>query len=93
MGSQIDEFLAKKKEQTTLLDLHNCTANSKEELRKLVEKVPEFKIKPEKVLFYSKILLTMSMKYSFHNSYCNISVKYDAKITTFDKFVQAVYMG
>ncbi|XP_025420578.1 uncharacterized protein LOC112690723 [Sipha flava] len=48
MASQIEEFLAKKKEQTTLLDLHNCTANSKEELRKLVEKVPEFKIKPEK---------------------------------------------
>jgi len=51
MASQIEEFLAKKKEQTTLLDLHNCTANSKEELRKLVEKVPEFKIKPEKVIF------------------------------------------
>lgn len=50
MASQIEEFLAKKKEQTTLLDLHNCTANSKEELRKLVEKVPEFKIKPEKVI-------------------------------------------
>lgn len=51
MATQIEEFLAKKKEQTTLLDLQNCTANSKEELRKLVEKVPEFKIKPEKVLF------------------------------------------
>ncbi|VVC33560.1 Hypothetical protein CINCED_3A023248 [Cinara cedri] len=55
MASQIEEFLAKKKEQTTLLDLHNCTANSKEELRKLVEKVPEFKIKPEKKLDDIKI--------------------------------------
>ncbi|XP_025195882.1 uncharacterized protein LOC112595026 [Melanaphis sacchari] len=55
MASQIEEFLAKKKEQTTLLDLHNCTANSKEELRKLVEKVPEFKIKPEKKLGDIKI--------------------------------------
>ncbi|XP_015379929.1 PREDICTED: uncharacterized protein LOC107173775, partial [Diuraphis noxia] len=55
MASQIEEFLAKKKEQTTLLDLHNCTANSKEELRKLVEKVPEFKIKPEKKLSDIKI--------------------------------------
>lgn len=52
MASQIDDFLAKKKEQTTLLDLHNCTANSKEELRKLVEKVPEFKIKSEKVFYF-----------------------------------------
>lgn len=64
MGSQIDEFLAKKKEQTTLLDLHNCTANSKEELRKLVEKVPEFKIKPEKVLFYSILLHTNNILFS-----------------------------
>ncbi|KAF0751576.1 Uncharacterized protein FWK35_00023445 [Aphis craccivora] len=55
MASQIEEFLAKKKEQTTLLDLHNCIANSKEELRKLVEKVPEFKIKPEKKLGDIKI--------------------------------------
>jgi len=56
MATQIEEFLAKKKEQTTLLDLQNCTANSKEELRKLVEKVPEFKIKPEKVLFEIQFL-------------------------------------
>lgn len=56
MATQIEEFLAKKKEQTTLLDLHNCTANSKEELRKLVEKVPEFKIKPEKVIFNYHLL-------------------------------------
>lgn len=61
MASQIEEFLAKKKEQTTLLDLHNCTANSKEELRKLVEKVPEFKIKPEKVIFYLYFLLILSI--------------------------------
>lgn len=57
MASQIEEFLAKKKELTTLLDLQNCTANSKEELRKLVEKVPEFKIKPEKVLLFSTIVI------------------------------------
>jgi hypothetical protein len=61
MASQIEEFLAKKKEQTTLLDLHNCTANSKEELRKLVEKVPEFKIKPEKVIFYLYLFLILSI--------------------------------
>lgn len=59
MASQIEEFLAKKKEQTTLLDLHNCTANSKEELRKLIEKVPEFKIKPEKVLLFSTLVIIM----------------------------------
>jgi len=57
MATQIEEFLAKKKEQTALLDLQNCTANSKEELRKLVEKVPEFKIKPEKVLFKIRIVI------------------------------------
>ncbi|XP_050539798.1 uncharacterized protein LOC126904647 [Daktulosphaira vitifoliae] len=55
MSSQIDDFLAKKKEQTTLLDLQNCTAKSKEELRKLIEKVPEFKIKPEKTIYEIKI--------------------------------------
>lgn len=86
MGSQIDEFLAKKKEQTTLLDLHNCTANSKEELRKLVEKVPEFKIKPEKVLFYI-IILQSILSIIFITIIAVCQHKVDTKITTFKEFV------
>lgn len=49
MTLKLDELLIKKKEPVQLLDLSKSTANTKEELRKLLEKVPEFKIKMEKV--------------------------------------------
>ncbi|CAG9856955.1 unnamed protein product [Phyllotreta striolata] len=45
----MEDFLTKKKEATPILDLSKTVANSKEEFRRLLEKVPDFKIKPEKV--------------------------------------------
>ncbi|KAJ8956416.1 hypothetical protein NQ314_006744 [Rhamnusium bicolor] len=42
-------FWARKKETAPILDLSKATANSKEEFRRLLEKVPDFKIKPERV--------------------------------------------
>ncbi|XP_030765910.1 uncharacterized protein LOC115889950 [Sitophilus oryzae] len=47
--AKLDDFLSKKKETTPILDLSKTTCNSKEEFRRLLEKVPDFKIKPEKV--------------------------------------------
>lgn len=47
--AKLDDFLVKKKETAPILDLSKTLANSKEELRRLLEKVPDFKIKPEKV--------------------------------------------
>lgn len=51
MALQLDELLVKKKEQVQILDLSKSKANNAEDLRKLLEKVPEFKIKLEKVNF------------------------------------------
>lgn len=51
MTLKLDDFLTKKKEPTQVLDLSKAAVNSKEEFRRLLEKVPEYKIKPEKVTF------------------------------------------
>ncbi|KAL1518082.1 hypothetical protein ABEB36_001761 [Hypothenemus hampei] len=45
----MDDLLVKKKESIPILDLSKATCNSKEELRRYLEKLPDFKIKPEKV--------------------------------------------
>ena len=45
----MDDFLGKKKEAAPILDLSKVTAHSKEELRKILDKVPDLKMKPEKV--------------------------------------------
>lgn len=43
-----DDFLQKKKENGSILDLSKTTCNSKEDLRKLLDKVPDFKIRAVK---------------------------------------------
>lgn len=48
--AKLDDFLAtKKKENGPILDLSKAVANSDEEFRRLYDKVPDFKIKPERV--------------------------------------------
>ncbi|KAL1465611.1 hypothetical protein WDU94_005166 [Cyamophila willieti] len=49
MALKLDDLISKKKDSLQILDLSKSIVNSKEELRRLLEKVPEFKIKPEKV--------------------------------------------
>lgn len=44
-----DDFLSKKKENGPILDLSKATCNTKEDLKKLLDKVPDFKIRPVKV--------------------------------------------
>ncbi|KAK9891992.1 hypothetical protein WA026_017470 [Henosepilachna vigintioctopunctata] len=46
----MEDLFAKKKESSTILDLSKCIANSAEELRRLLDKVPDFKIRSERVL-------------------------------------------
>ncbi|KAF6202909.1 hypothetical protein GE061_003316 [Apolygus lucorum] len=49
MALKLDDLIGKKKEVAQVLDLSKATANNAEEFKKLMEKVPEFKIKPEKL--------------------------------------------
>lgn len=45
----MDDLFGKKKEVAPVLDLSKVTINSQEEFRRTFEKVPDFKVKPEKV--------------------------------------------
>lgn len=49
--AKLDDFLTKKKETAPVLDLSNATANvsSQEDFRRLAEKIPDFKMRSEKV--------------------------------------------
>lgn len=44
-----DDFLSKKKDTGPILDLSKAVVNSKEDFRKLFDKVPDYKIRPVKV--------------------------------------------
>lgn len=47
--AKLDDFLGKKKETAPILDLSKATINTKEEFRRLYDKVPDFKMKQEKI--------------------------------------------
>ena len=50
MAFQLDDLLKDDKKDANLIpDLSKATCNSQEEFRRLMERCPEFKIKPEKV--------------------------------------------
>ena len=46
---KLEDILNKKKAPPQILDLANLKINSEEEYRAVVEKIPDYKIKPEKV--------------------------------------------
>jgi hypothetical protein len=46
---KLDDLLGKKKEAPQVLDLSRSIIQSKEEFHRLLDKVPEYKIRPEKV--------------------------------------------
>lgn len=54
---KLDDLLGKKKEAPQVLDLSRSTVQSKEEFERLLDKVPEYKIRPEKVSLIWKIFL------------------------------------
>lgn len=47
--AKLDDFLTKKKENAPILDLSRTVATTNEEFRRMLEKVPDFKMKVEKV--------------------------------------------
>lgn len=47
--SKLDDLLGKKKEVVPVLDLSKTIINSKDEYKKLSEKVPDYKMRPIKV--------------------------------------------
>lgn len=47
--SKFEDLFGKKKESVPVLDLSKSTATTKEEFKKLMEKVPDFKMRPVKV--------------------------------------------
>lgn len=47
--SKLDDLLGKKKEIIPVLDLSKTIANTKEEYKRLMEKVPDYKTRPIKV--------------------------------------------
>ena len=49
--SKLDDLLGKKKEVVPVLDLSKTIAHTKEEHKRLMEKVPDYKMRPIKVGF------------------------------------------
>lgn len=49
MSNKLDDLLGKKKEVVPVLDLSKTVAHTKEEYKRLLEKVPDFKMRPIKV--------------------------------------------
>lgn len=47
--SKLEDILGKKKEVIPVLDLSKTIAHTKEEYKRLLEKVPDFKMRPIKV--------------------------------------------
>lgn len=47
--SKLDDLFGKKKDVQQVLDLSKTTATSKEDFKRMMEKVPDFKIRPVKV--------------------------------------------
>ena len=46
---KLEDILNKKKAPPQILDLANATIHSEEEFRIIVEKIPDYRIKPQKV--------------------------------------------
>lgn len=46
--SKLDDLFGKKKEVVQILDLSKSVVNSKEEMKRLMEKVPDYKMRPIK---------------------------------------------
>lgn len=47
--AKFDDFLGKKKEVVPILDLAKTVTNNKDDFKKLLDRVPDFKIRPDKV--------------------------------------------
>lgn len=55
--SKLDDLLGKKKEIVPVLDLSKTIAHTKDEYKRLLERVPDFKMRPIKVCDHYFIFL------------------------------------
>lgn len=63
--SKLDDLFDKKKDEAPILDLSKETINTPEEYRAVLDKVPDFKTRPEKVNSY--FLVTFFKKTCLEN--------------------------
>lgn len=62
--SKLDDIFDKKKDEAPMLDLSKTVINTAEEYRAVLDKVPDFKTRPEKVVhlrIYISFLLNLCM--------------------------------
>jgi len=64
---KLDDLFGKKKEALQVLDLSRNTVQSREEFDRLLDKVPEYKIRPEKVSLTLKDFLVYNDIYLVHS--------------------------
>jgi len=69
---KLDDLFGKKKEALQVLDLSQSTVQSKEEFDRLLDKVPEYKIRPEKVSLTLKDFLVYNDIYLVHSFKINL---------------------
>lgn len=73
--SKLDDLLGKKKEIIPVLDLSKTIAHTKDEYKRLLERVPDFKMRPIKV----------RIRIKFTYNICSVLIeKTSCKITYFD---------
>jgi hypothetical protein len=72
---KLDDLLGKKKEAPQVLDLSRSTVQSKEEFQRLLDKVPEYKIRPEKVsLTWKEFILHIRHSFSYLEAHMYILI-------------------
>lgn len=52
--SKLDDLLGKKKEIVPVLDLSKTICHNKEEYKRLLERIPDYKMRPIKVFKYNE---------------------------------------
>ena len=50
---KLEDILNKQKAQPQILDLTNVKIESEEDFKNVIEKIPDYKIKPERVSYFS----------------------------------------
>ena len=90
---KLEDILNKKKAPPQILDLAHIRIESEEEFRNVIEKIPDYKIKPERVrlFFHSRLSFIFdpvgvsSVKDSIHYFHLHLSVR------NFQKLAKQIY--
>lgn len=68
--SKLEDLLGKKKEVVPVLDLSKTIVNSKEEYKRLSEKVPDYKMRPIKVSTLETQNIPLSIETKMNSPKC-----------------------